>query len=184
MIVFAIPLVFSLCVGISLGVVGERVESNATSTLPAWCHGYKVLDRADRNIDNTDCINNSNFCFQDGTEGQADGGPPETSSDWQGPGYYRFLEPAGTMLSTVPPNEKHCGTWGPGWTRDSSHPEEVGEIKSMIVCYHIPGGNFPGAGCQLDVEISVTNCDGYYVYWLVDNTGYTGSFLPGRFCGA
>ena len=178
MIVSAIPVVLSICLGLSLGVVGESVESNATSTLPDWCHGYKILDSADRNLGNNDCYYHDYDCFQDGAIHSSGSGIIEKSSDWQGPGYYRFLEPAGTQLATGYPDVKRCGAMYPGWTRDSSHPEEVGEIKSMLVCYDVHE-NCPGCGCQGDTEISVTNCDGFYVYWLVDM-----DFLPGRYCGA
>ena len=178
MIVSAIPVVLFICLGFSLDVVGESVESNATSTLPAWCHGYKILDSFYRNLDNPLCVYDDYDCHQDGTYQGSGGESIEKSSDWQGPGYYRFLEPAGTRLATGYPDPKHCGAMFPGWTRDSSHPEEVGEIKNMIVCYDVHE-NCPGCGCYGQTEISVTNCDGFYVYWLVDMDKF-----PGKYCGA
>ena len=33
---------------------------------------------------------------------------------WQGPGYYRFLEPAGSMMPEMAPGEYRCGTAVPG----------------------------------------------------------------------
>ena len=33
---------------------------------------------------------------------------------WQGSGYYRFLEPAGSMMPEIAPGEYRCGTAVPG----------------------------------------------------------------------
>ena len=92
---------------------------------------------------------------------------------WQGSGYYRFVEPAGTMMPESSPGERHCGTGRSGWL-NGQHPTELGQEKALEVCF-----DFVNNICDQRRNITVTKCDGFYVYYLVDvpscNNRYCGS---------
>ena len=74
--------------------------------------------------------------------------------------WFRFLGIAGTILANAAPSVNSCsGTQAPGWYRDS-YPI-VGATTTGTVCY-----NWSGNTCFLSNLISVTNCNGYYIYLL------------------
>ena len=154
----AIPLLISICLGFFPDVDGESIGSNTTLTVPDWCFGYKVLDRADRSRGNVGCHSDQHDCYCDVT------GLDYTSSDWQGSGYYRFLEPAGTRIPESPPFEERCGTNFPGWI-NGKHPEGVGQIVDLLVCFS-DSQHSPGNYCGYKTYITATNCGEYFVYSL------------------
>ena len=116
------------------------------------CFQYRILDeetRSDR-IEISD-IHNS-YCDREGRE--------DTSLRWKGEGYYRFMEPSGTMMPESSLGEYHCGTHYSGWL-NGSHPMEIGLEVEMKACFL--NGN---TECYYKANIKVTNCSTYYVYYL------------------
>jgi len=95
-----------------------------------------------------------------------------TSLDWKGEGYYRFQEPAGTMLPETFPGYGHCATGRTGWL-NGIHPEDIGVEYIMTACFGENHNN-----CLNTESITVTRCpDGGYVYKL-PQTG-----CVRRYCG-
>ena len=154
----ALHIVVALCLGSHL--LGET--HCVSPTLPEQCAEYMILDDPGRSVyaSNTmgDCLDDDGdwICYCDEAVSSQ-----WTSPDWQGSGYYRLLFPAGAKLPESSPGYKHCGTKGPGWLR-GEHPQDVGAEENMIVCFDY------GEGCDYTADITVTNCDGYYVYMLPD----------------
>ena len=97
-----------------------------------------------------------------------------TSSRWEGEGFYRFMEPSGTMMPESSPETYHCGTGNPGWL-NGHHSEEIGLEVEKEVCF-ASGSSSCGNG---RVNIKVTNCGTYYVYYLVETP-----FCYLRYCAA
>ena len=102
-------------------------------------------------------------------------GYTSTRAQWKGDGYYRLMEPAGIKLAEYAPGKYHCGTLYPGWL-NGSHPERSGEEVERTVCVDADKGN--ERDCWRKQSITVTNCKGYYVYFLPDFD------FSGRYCGA
>ena len=150
-------LVVALCLGLPL--LGRI---NCVITPPDQCVEYMVLDKADRSVNNEDCGHNGaddDECYCDEY-----GSSYTVSSDWQGPGYYRIMSSAGSRLPESSPGYKHCGTYISGWLR-GGHPQDIYAEKNMTVCFDV---DFVDGICFWKADITVTNCDGYYVYWMPD----------------
>ena len=145
-------LVVALCLGLPL--LGRI---NCITTPPDQCVNYKVLDQADRSVNHGGCgYNGSDYveCYCDDID-------LVTSSDWQGPGYYRIISTAGSRLPESSPGFEHCGTFYTGWLR-GEHPQEIYVEKNMSVCFDA------NIICFWEADITVTNCDGFFVYLLPD----------------
>jgi hypothetical protein len=92
-----------------------------------------------------------------------------TSPSWDGPGWYKFANPAGTRMATYksPPPPNRCGTNATGFMNDS-HPTKVGETKKVKFCFN---WNIVGNGntCQWHKYGQVTKCgEEDFVYYLED----------------
>ena len=85
-----------------------------------------------------------------------------------------MMEPAGTQLPEYAPGRYHCGTSNTGWL-NGSHPDRYGAEVERKVCVDYDRGN--KYDCDWNLNIKVTNCKGYYVYFLPE-------FRYGRYCGA
>ncbi|CAF1277279.1 unnamed protein product, partial [Adineta steineri] len=83
----------------------------------------------------------------------------DTSSVWP-TRWYRFSGGAGTMLANYVVAINHCGTQAPGWYT-GTYPSTAGSTTSGTVCY-----NWAGNSCEWSNSISITNCNGYYVFYL------------------
>ena len=85
---------------------GNPGGTNCTSSLqlPVHCSDYMILDEEDRSTDNFNIVC-ADICYCD-IESKATKSPA-----WQGDGFYRFLEPAGSMLPEYAPGVGHCGTY-------------------------------------------------------------------------
>ena len=83
------------------------------------------------------------------------------------------MEPAGTQLPEYAPGSLHCGAGLTGWLK-GSHPERSGEEVERKVCVDTDRGN--KRDCAGKKSITVTNCKGYYVYFLPE--------VGSRYCGA
>ena len=81
-------------------------------------------------------------------------------------GWYRFVDGAGTHLATIPPTTGNCGASYPAWY-NGSLPATAGLTISSTVCVHASNilchPSYP-------IAISVTNCNGYYVFYLPSAT--------------
>jgi hypothetical protein len=148
-------LVVALCLGLPL--LGRI---NCIMTPPDQCVNYKVLDQADRSVNHGGCgYNGSDYveCYCDDID-------LVTSSDWQGPGYYRIISTAGSRLPESSPGIGRCGTRLSGWLR-GEHPQDMYAEKEMTVCFEDADSD---GNCYWNANITVTNCDGFYVYMLPD----------------
>ena len=145
---------------------------NCISDLPYQCTNYLVLNEADRSVSNGGCGRyDGKGCYHDYRTAN------NRSPGWQGQNYYRFMSPAGSMLLETKPLYYHCGTSGSGWL-DGQHPEEIGVETEMIVCLS-PGWNDNEDDCIINSTITVTNCDGHFVYMLPE----TPEAGARRYCG-
>ena len=149
-----------------------------TTTLPTTtspssvCSGYnyKELSEVDRNINFNDGEGGVNYCDQEQTDG-VDG--VESSPDWAGEGWYRFVGEAGNRMPSMElPPMNSCGTHWPGWMRDT-HPEQVGVEKEVRICFYNVGN-----GCNEEVLGLVVNCGGFFIYKLPETPS-----CSSRYCG-
>ena len=83
------------------------------------------------------------------------------SPDWEGPGLYRIVQPAGLVLPEHPVGYGHCSTEATGWL-NGSHPTEPGETVERTVCFQ----GISNMTCAWQQEIQVTNCGDYFLYGL------------------
>ena len=67
--------------------------------------------------------------------------------------------PAGTRIPESSPGMYHCGTVATGWL-SGVHPTTPGDSKSIKLCFH------NGGTCAGSNQGKVTNCGGYFVYYL------------------
>ena len=74
------------------------------------------------------------------------------SPSWQGPGWYKFANPAGTKMATEPPPVNTCGTHVTGWMT-TEPPSEIGQTKSVKFCF-----NWAGNSCKWNIFGEVTKC--------------------------
>ena len=79
------------------------------------------------------------------------------SYDWHGPGWYRFIDGAGTMMPEKSPGLKKCGTRYSGWV-NKKHP---GPEKDKEVQINFDGNNTSS-------KATIRNCGNYFVYKLQD----------------
>jgi len=113
--------------------------------LPPQCHprNYKVLQENNRNKNFKTKFKQTKF-FRDCV--------------WEGPDHYRMKLPAGTQIPENAPPYQHCGAYYPGWL-NGSHPIHPGEEKPGEICFV-----WYSDTCGSKTSITITNCDGYYVY--------------------
>ena len=156
-------------------------ENDLVDNLPDHCSEYMVLDEEDRNNEHDGCYDGQGYkennkikdddgkwiCYDD-REGNS-----FSSAQWKGAGYYRFMEPAGTILAEQAPGANHCGTNVTGWL-NGNHPNDNGIEVDMSVCFQRDEFN-----CSREYKIRVTGCKGYYVYFLPNII-----YGFGRYCGA
>ena len=113
------------------------------------------------------------FSNPDGFEALGDKeGQSYTSPMWRGPGFYRFVEPAGTQMPETFPGDYHCGTMAAG-RLNGKHPTELGIEVEMEACF-----DWESVTCRYEHSITVTQCNGFHVYYLENTTGYL------RYCGS
>ncbi|CAF4360275.1 unnamed protein product, partial [Adineta steineri] len=114
-----------------------------SSALPPQCSTATIITDATRNAAYTVA---SSLCDQ--------------SSGLSGTAWYRFSGGCGTILANyvVPINQ--CGTQATG-SYTGAYPSTAGSTSSGTVCY-----NWSGNSCMWSNSISITNCNGYYVFYL------------------
>jgi len=96
--------------------------------------------------------------------------------DWKGQGWYRVKEDThgSTRLASsaeVNTYEERCGSTHGGYVESFDQPE-FGQTKNASVCFHsvnmVPGMPWK---CDRRVDIKVTNCGAYLVYYLPKTGG-------------
>ena len=107
------------------------------------------------------------------------------SPDWNGPGCYRMQTPAG---SRIPDWEIHayggCLTHGGGYL-STKHPTNIDKPVEVTVCFNEWKWN-NGTGwmeykCNRHENITITNCNNYFVYKL---RSLTCDDIPMKYCAA
>ena len=87
------------------------------------------------------------------------------SAEWRGSAWYRFTMPAGTRIPESSPAINpgyHCGTVVPGWL-SGKHPTSTAESVDVKYCF-----DYDGDSCKWSTEGKITNCGGFFVYYLED----------------
>jgi hypothetical protein len=126
-----------ICIATSVTTV-----CSGANGLPSQCSCYTPI---------TDGTRNANY---------AGGSACDNTGSFASAAWYGFSGAAGTMLasSVVPSNQ--CNTQATGWY-SGVYPSAAGNTTSGTVCY-----NWSGNNCWESNSISVTNCNGYYVFYL------------------
>ena len=118
------------------------ITTTVTSTpLPSQCFSYATITDSTRHASYGSGSTCDNIVF--------------SSSQW-----VRFSGSAGTMLANCPIADYRCGTLASGWY-SGVYPSIAGATTNGGVCY-----NFLGNTCNWPNSISITNCNGYYVFYL------------------
>ena len=121
---------------------------------PQQCRQHVVLSDSTRNIEHG---RDNDYCRDYAGSDEC---------DWEGSGWYRFLEPAGLYIPEVSPGLNHCKTYRPGWMNDE-HPAVNGITKQVKICFPYDSSHDE---CYLSVDIEVTKCDDkIFVYNLPDS---------------
>ena len=118
------------------------------------------------------------FSYFNDDERQCDASHTNSNrEDWSGPGWYRVMGGAGTQLSThafTNRTQGYCKTGVGGWiTGGNLHSTAPGQIVTRTIRFDRPGWS----DTSDNHDISVTNCDGFFVY---DLPGM--SRCPLRYC--
>lgn len=115
-----------------------------TSPLPPQCFNYTLNTDATRNVaePGNDTCDFTTFSVT--------------------PMWVRFSGAAGTLIPSCPIPAHRCATRATGWY-SGIYPSTAGDTTSGTVCY-----SWPGVPCIYNNSLSVTNCNGYYVYALTN----------------
>ncbi|CAF3810211.1 unnamed protein product [Rotaria sp. Silwood1] len=112
------------------------------SSLPAQCSNYTSITDDTRSPDYTVLSTCDDTIFS-------------TTPMW-----VRFTGSSGTLIASCPIDTDRCGAAAPGWY-SGVYPSWAGSVTSGFVCY-----NYNGDLCYWTSWILVTNCNGFYVYYL------------------
>ncbi len=91
---------------------------------------------------------------------------PYDSTGYFTTGWYRFTGGAGTQIATTPPSTGSCGAQLPVWC-NGTYPTTSGSTISTMGCVNVNGFL---CSSSYSIQISVTNCNGYYVFYLQPTT--------------
>ncbi len=110
--------------------------------LPVQCTSATIIADATRNV------------------GYGSGSGCDQSGALASTGWYRFSGASGTMLVSYAVAINLCDTSATGWYT-GAYPSTPGTTTTGTVCY-----NWNGNTCNWSNSVSVTNCNGYYVFYL------------------
>ncbi|CAF2041384.1 unnamed protein product [Rotaria magnacalcarata] len=113
-----------------------------SSSLPFQCSNYTTITDETRSPDYSGSSSCDNATFPNS------------------PAWFRFTGSGGTLLASCPIDEYRCGTDYPGWY-SGIYPSLAGAVTSGSVCY-----NSNGNLCYYTSSILITNCNGFYIYYL------------------
>ncbi|CAM4949999.1 unnamed protein product [Rotaria socialis] len=125
--------------------IPTTVGTTTTVNLPAQCSTY---------VSNTDATRSATYS---GVGSSTCDSPTPFGSN---PAWVRFSGAAGTQLATTVVSSSLCSTSATGWY-SGVMPSSAGTTNNGTVCY-----NWTGLSCWQSNIISVTNCNGYYVFLL------------------
>ncbi len=112
------------------------------TALPAQCTSYSLVNDSTRSAGNS------------GGVGCDLPGPFNTT------GWFRFSGAGGTILANCAVTANSCGTQSSGWY-NGVYPSTAGDTINGTVCF-----NWIWGTCSYTATVSVTNCNGYYVFYL------------------
>jgi len=148
------------------GTVGDKPEQGHSA-----CIFYNVLDSFSRNVatKEEDGVCTVKCCDQEGTV-------YETSPDWKGMGWYRFMGAAGSKIPDSPVGQKRCGTYRTTWI-SGGHPNNSADYhKEVMRTINIEAY---GRVSSNTTDALVVNCGDFYVYYL-KNAGICNSVYCGE----
>ena len=140
-----------------------QIETTTTTTtttaappaLPAGCEDYKWLNNPKRK---------TTYSTPSGEWKCDKSGQSHTTSDWQGPGWYRISPSIGTKIPTSPTEEDHCGTATTGWISGGSTPG-LGQTINAKACFV---SKYFDNDCYWSSNVEIRNCRDYLLYYLPD----------------
>jgi hypothetical protein len=126
--------------------------SGGSPNLPSQCFTYTVINDATRTI-------------RFGAGALCDGGGTPLAA-----GNYRFIASGNSTIPTSPPPVNSCDTAATGWYSATNDPVgspgvmpgTIGQTTSGFACYNWS----TTCTATWSNAMTVTNCDGYYVYFL------------------
>merc|ERR1712168_1755843 len=139
--------------------IASAGATTLTGSVPVECEEYQILDDYTRN---TRCgrFDHDPAYYCDDNESS------EASPDWKtGDQWYRFLPPAGLVMPESHLKAYQCATFASGYLQDSP-PQQEGESKVAKVCFSGDQGTGPEYDCYWSIDVKVTNCKNFYVYFL------------------
>jgi len=113
-----------------------------TTTLPTQCTSATVINDPTRNVN------------------YAAGVQCDTNTLGSSSGWFRFQGSGGTIIANYNVGGNQCNTVNTGYYA-GSYPSTVGGSVTGAVCYTYPYG-----ACVVTRPLTVTNCNGYYVYYI------------------
>ena len=88
----------------------------------------------------------------------------DTSTDWQGEGWYRITGEAGTKLADSRVDPYRCGTSATGWLTGGHPTVAQGEVARTVKFEWTDGKEWKA-------YIKVINCNSHFLYYLVETPG-------------
>lgn len=122
------------------------ITTVASASLPDECTNYTTITDDTRHV-----------TFFNTSISMCDNVSPFSST----PAWFRFSGAAGSLIASCSMPSYHCGTYTPGYYT-GLHPSTAGNTSTGSMCFK----NSLSAGCSWTNTISITNCNGYYVYSL------------------
>ena len=123
--------------------------------LPPQCSQYMTMSSSTRKF---------SYFNSDGPQCDSNDSTSSGQEDWSGPGWYRVMGGAGTQLSThafTNSTRGYCETAFGGWiTGGHLQSTTPGQIVNRTFKFDRPGWD----STSYNHDISVTNCDGFFVY--------------------
>jgi len=123
--------------------ITTSITSTVTLTaLPLQCTSYTLVNDSTRSA------------------GNSGGGGCDIPGPFDTPGWFRFASSGGYILANCPPPINSCGTQAGGWY-SGVYPSTAGDSSNGTFCF-----NWVWGTCSYPANGSVTNCNGYYVFYL------------------
>ncbi len=85
----------------------------------------------------------------------------DVSGPLANPGWFNFTGPGGMILANCVVASNLCGAQSTGWY-SGVYPSIPGQTINSNACF-----NWNGNSCNWLTSIKITNCNGYYVFYLV-----------------
>ncbi len=123
--------------------ITTSITSTVTLTaLPLQCTNYTLVNDSTRSA------------------GNSGGGGCDLPGPFDTRGWFRFVGLGGLILANCAPPINSCNTQASGWY-SGVYPSTAGGTMNGTACF-----NFYYGTCSYTASASVTNCNGYYVFYL------------------